>query len=84
MRRQACFLQILAHRSPNLSHALIHDYKMPRLLLKRLKNNSDIQSIVVRLGTNAIRFHELVADEITELTSELVRWFRMRENSLLT
>jgi hypothetical protein len=83
MRREACFLQILAHRSPTLGNILVSDYKLPRPLLKRLQDIGNIQSLFFRLGTNAIRFNEVVAAEMISLTRELLYWFSSQENELL-
>lgn len=54
LRRDACFLQLIAHRSPLLAKTLRSPpYEIPEATIQQLINNSDIQSLVRRLGSNA-------------------------------
>lgn len=80
MRREACYLQMLSHRSRTLTNILVSDYKIPRPLLKRLQNISNIQSLFLRLGTSVIRFNEIVAAEITAVTRDFLNWFMSQAN----
>ena len=49
LRREAGFLQILAHRSPLLSRTLLNPpYNLHPNILQKLKNNSIVQSLVRR------------------------------------
>ena len=76
-RRKVGFLQILAHRSPLLSRTLLnHPYNMPLTLLTNLKNNSDVQSLVRRMGSRFVHFEDKVAMEILLLARQMIEWIR--------
>ncbi len=77
MKRDACFLQILAHRTSLLSIKLSSaPYHVPDAILKKLKHNSDIASLTRRMGTNSVHFDSSVASDIVQLAGALVLWHR--------
>lgn len=76
LRRDACFLQLLAHRSPLLAKTLLSPpYQIPIVIIQQLKNNSDIQSLVRRLGSHGVHFDVSVSTEVVFLASQLVLWY---------
>jgi len=76
LRRDACFSQLLAHRSPLLTRTLESPpYKIPHVIIQKLKNNNDIFSIVRRLGSRGVHFEVNVATEMVLLANELLLWY---------
>lgn len=77
LRRDACFLQLIAHRSPLLAKTLRSPpYEIPEATIQQLINNSDIQSLVRRLGSNAgVHFEVHVATEVVSLARQLLLWY---------
>jgi len=52
-KRDACFLQMLAHRSCLLTKCLsLSPYNVPKTILQKLINNSDIASLIRRMGSS--------------------------------
>merc|ERR1719223_889986 len=77
LRREAGFLQILAHRSPLLSRTLLNPpYNLHPNILQKLKNNSDVQSLVRRMGSKFVPFDITVAKEIVLLARQVIDWSR--------
>ena len=77
LRREAGFLQILAHRSPLLSRTLLNPpYNLHPNILQKLKNNSDVQSLVRRMGSKFVHFDITVAKEIVLLARQVIDWSR--------
>lgn len=77
MKREVCFLQILAHHTTLLSAKLSKaPYYVPEAILKQLRSNSDIASLTRRVGTNLVRFDASVASDIVNLAGALVLWHR--------
>jgi len=83
LRRDACFLQLLAHRSPLLAKTLRSPpYEIPEATIQQLINNSDIQSLVRRLGSHAgVHFDVPVATEVVSLASQLLFWYHSSDRS---
>jgi len=76
LRRDASFLQLLAHRSPLLATTLLSPpYQIPSVIIQKLKDNSDIQSLVRRLGSRGVHFDVSVATELVFLASQLLLWY---------
>jgi len=83
LRRDACFLQLLAHRSPLLARTLCSPpYEIPSDTIQKLKNNSDIQSLVRRLGSHAgVHFEVPVANDVVFVANQLLLWYHSSDQS---
>jgi ankyrin repeat protein len=76
LRRQAGFLQVLAHRFPNVGQVLMAaPYNVPPVVVQQLITISDIQSLVRRMGSRGVHFDPPVAMDLIMLTSRLCSWY---------
>jgi ankyrin repeat protein len=74
-RRDMCFLQILAHRSPMLQRVLLAPpFCMSKRLIQQLITVNDIQSLSARLGSRGVTFEAVVAIEMVMLASSVCNW----------
>lgn len=74
-RRDMCFLQILAHRSPMLQCVLLAPpFGMSKRLLQQLITVNDIQSLSARLDSRGVNFEVVVAIEMVMLASSVCNW----------
>mmetsp|Transcript_6360 Transcript_6360/g.9164 ORF Transcript_6360/g.9164 Transcript_6360/m.9164 type:complete len:847 (-) Transcript_6360:244-2784(-) len=81
MRREICFLQLLAHPTSKLRHILSRPpYRMPPWIMEQLITVNDIQSLSRRMTGHGLKFEASVAVEIVMLASSLVSWY-MRERA---
>jgi len=77
-RRQSNYLQVISLASNDLANVLASPpYRMPPILLEKLKSNGDIQSLARRL-TSGIHFEPSVVNEMIVLARMTVMWCESR------
>jgi hypothetical protein len=83
LRRQAGFLQVLAHRFPHVGQVLMAaPYNVPPVVVQQLVTISDIQSLVRRMGSRGVHFDPPVAMDLIMLTSRLCSWYSRERDEL--
>jgi len=79
-RRMKCLLDVLAHGPPELTRILVKaPFSIPVALITRLKENSDIQSVVRRM--RGVHFEVGVALDMVILTGDVLAWWYQNQST---